>query len=53
LAALLWGSLGMFYKTLIGVYGLSVLTIAFVWAAFSPVFVFNRIDGIAAPVSAS
>lgn len=38
LAALLWGSLGIFYKTLIGVYGLSPLTIAFFRAAFSAVF---------------
>jgi DME family drug/metabolite transporter len=38
LAAVLWGTLGIFYKTLIGVYGLSPLTIAFFRAAFSALF---------------
>jgi len=38
LAAVLWGTLGIFYKILIGVYGLSPLTIAFFRAAFSAFF---------------
>jgi DME family drug/metabolite transporter len=38
LAAVLWGTLGIFYKTLIGVYGLSPLNIAFFRAAFSAFF---------------
>jgi DME family drug/metabolite transporter len=38
LAAFLWGTLGIFYKTLIGVYGLSPLNIAFFRAAFSAIF---------------
>lgn len=38
LAAVLWGTLGIFYKTLIGVYGLSPLNIAFFRAAFSAMF---------------
>ncbi len=38
LAAVLWGTLGIFYKTLMGVYGLSPLTIAFFRAAFSALF---------------
>ena len=38
LAAVLWGTLGIFYKTLIGVYGLTPLTLAFFRAAFSALF---------------
>ena len=38
LAAALWGTLGIFYKILIGVYGLSPLCLAFFRAAFSAVF---------------
>jgi len=38
LAAALWGTLGIFYKILIGVYGLSPLSIAFFRAAFSAFF---------------
>lgn len=37
-AAVLWGTLGIFYKTLIGVYGLTPLNIAFFRAAFSALF---------------
>jgi DME family drug/metabolite transporter len=38
LAAVSWGTLGIFYKILIGVYGLSPLSLAFFRAAFSAVF---------------
>jgi DME family drug/metabolite transporter len=38
LAALLWSTLGIFYKTLIGTYGLMPLTIAFFRAALSALF---------------
>jgi DME family drug/metabolite transporter len=38
LAAVLWGTLGIFYKTLIGIYGLSPLSLAFFRAAFSAFF---------------
>jgi DME family drug/metabolite transporter len=34
----LWGTLGIFYKTLIGAYGLTPLTLAFFRAAFSALF---------------
>jgi DME family drug/metabolite transporter len=38
LAAVLWGTLGIFYKILIGIYGLSPLSLAFFRAAFSAFF---------------
>jgi DME family drug/metabolite transporter len=38
LAAFLWGTLGIFYKILIGFYGLSPLSLAFFRAAFSGFF---------------